>query len=293
MNKKMILLALIGGFAFMGTAGAAVPPTPPDMGPAFTCNIYEATGWHTFEASWLVGHLVYTPLGNAVGQISGMVVDKANDRVALAILSDVPGVGAKRVAVPYGSLVRTGEDTFQISFGDRQLGVAGPVAEVPSDPFLYEMTKAPGNSDLYGIPSTIESAWVSEIYNYYGQVPYWNGENEKPLEATDMYVSTRMMGAEVRSPQGESVARINDFLIDSSTGRIAFLVLSDVQGRTDKMVAVPFNTLSGMTENAFVLTTTREQIASAPSFDEAADLDNQQWAASVYSFFGLQPCWEG
>ena len=95
--------------------------------------------------------------------------------------------------------------------------------------------------------------------------------------ASDLYESTKLMGAEVQLPIGEVVGRINDLIIDSSNGRIVFLVLDNVACRDDNLVAIPFDTLSSDTlsshgGNTFVLNTTKEQVASAPSFNEFVDL---------------------
>jgi hypothetical protein len=99
------------------------------------------------------------------------------------------------------------------------------------------------------------------------------------------------MGARVQTLQGEEVARVNDLVIDSSGGHITFAVLFDVEGRGDHLVAVPYGALSRHGENVFALSATRDQLASAPSFDEDADMNNLAYAADVYRYFGQQPYW--
>ena len=80
-------------------------------------------------------------------------------------------------------------------------------------------------------------------------------------------------------------------MIDSSEGRIIFLVLSDVPGRSTSLVAVPFSTLSARDGGALVLNTTQEQLALASSFDESEDLNNPRRAGDIYRYFGQQPYW--
>jgi hypothetical protein len=109
--------------------------------------------------------------------------------------------------------------------------------------------------------------------------------------ALELYESTRLMGAEVQLPDEEAAGQINDFVIDSSDGRIAFLVLYNVPGREASLIAVPFSALSTRGENGFVLNTTREQLAIASGFDEFADLNSPRWAGDVYRYFGQQPYW--
>ncbi len=98
------------------------------------------------------------------------------------------------------------------------------------------------------------------------------------------------MGATVESKDGKAEARINDLVIDPKDGRVAFLVVDKVPGRADSQVAVPFNELS-MSGNAFTLNTSQKQLASAPSFNEAADMTSLRYAENVYRYFGQHPYW--
>lgn len=283
----MIFLALICSIVFVGSTAFAQYPAaaPPEMGPAVSCY-YEPPAWSTFEGSWLIGHSVYSAIGQTLGQISDLVIDQANDRVALVILSDVPNLGTKMVAIPYSALVRTGEDTFQLSFGNQELEV--PPAGM--DLYAYNLTKLSSDSDLYGIPSVIDSDWVAKIYDHYGQAPYWTKEREKPLAAMDLYRSSKLMGAEVRPSGGEGSARVDDLAIDSCDGRIALLALSNIAGKGDTSVAVPFNTLSRRGEDAFSLNIAGDKLATAPDFKES-EMTNREYVENIYKFFGMQPYW--
>ena len=299
-------LVIIGGTAF-GASGKTAPPVwreggsgellanPGQPNPVgSTCFIsLQPTGWNTFEASWLIGQTVRSPNGDSLGQISNLVIDQANDRIALVVLSDVPNLGAKHVAIPYDSLVRTDEYTFVLSFGDKTpyVGMGFGTGSELEGRYLTDLTSPPATSDLYGIPSVMDANWVSEIYRHYGQVRYWKEPGEKPLGPMELYKSSKLMGAEVQTPKGMNVAQIHDFVIDSSNGRIVLLVLSDVTGRSDTQVAVPFGALSRRDQNVFVLNATEAKLASAPSFNTYEDLNNLKFAKNVYKYFGQQPCW--
>ena len=267
MNKitKMIALVLMFSFVLMGSgAFADMVYEIPD---AFT---YQPMSWDTFEASELIGLNV---LGN--GQISDLVIDQTNDRIALVILSDVPGLGAEHLAVPYSSLLRTGAYTFEI----RDTYPSVDVYNAPLDPGLYG-----------GSPDT-DPGWISSIYTYDGQMPYWTEKGEQPLQASKTYEYTRFIGSEVHSRNGDVAGRIDDLVIDSSTGQFAFLVLSDVPGRGDALVAVPFGSLSRDNMNAIVLNIDKAKLASSPSFN-GSDMGNRKYAEEVYRFYGVRPYWE-
>ena len=99
-----------------------------------------------------------------------------------------------------------------------------------------------------------------------------------------------MIGTQVRSPQGRVEARVTDVIIDSSSGHIPLLVLSDVKGKGNNRVAVPFDTLNRTDRGIFGLNVTEYGIASAPVFHEW-DAHSRRYAERAYRSFGLQPPW--
>jgi sporulation protein YlmC with PRC-barrel domain len=276
---SIFCLVLLGNSAFSTDYSGEFPEAT--VGAA-----YQPMGWDTYETSWLIGHRVKTSEGGYLGQISSLVIDRANGRIAVVVLSDVPNLGGESLAIPFSSIERTGESTFQFNPGDMEVGV--PFSY--SDSYVYALTQYPSYSDFYGIPSVIDIAWLTEVYKHYGQAPYWTEEGERAPMASEFYESTELMGAEVQLPKGEIVGQINDFVIDSE-GRIVFIVLYHVSGRGDDLVALPFSTFSGSGENVFVINTSKEQLASTPTFNEFSDLRNPRWAGDVYRHFGISPYW--
>ena len=265
MDKITKIIAVVFMFSFVFMGSGAFAQMVYEIPPAFS---YQPMSWNTFEASWLIGLGV---LGN--GQISDVVIDQTNGRIALVILSDVPGLGAQQLAVPYSSLLRTGEYTFELR---------------DTNPFL---DVAPVDSHVYGSTPVTDPTWISDIYTYYGEAPYWTEKGEQPLQESKIYEYTGFIGAEVHSPEGEVTGRVSDLVIDSSSGQFAFLVLSDVPGRGDTLVAVPFGSLSRNDMNAFVLNIDREKLAASPSFN-GSDMGNRKYAEDVYRFYGVRPYWE-
>jgi len=263
---------------------------------------YHPMGWNTFEASWLIGQTVYSPLQGDLGQVEDLMIDRANGRIALVILSGVPGFAAGYVAAPFSALERTGEDTYQLDFGDRN-------AVIPwgnynyRDPYadnLYEWRSIVG---LSTIPPTIDPLWADSVYQYFGKTPYWT-EGKTPHPDIMSYrtsgpsilqslfvrsTAPELLGATVQSKDGKEAARIDDLVIDSKDGRVAFLVLDRVPGRFEE-VAVPFSELS-MRGNVFSLNTTGERLAAAPGFNETEDMNNLSYAENVYRYFGQRPYW--
>jgi len=293
MNKtKKILIALGSVFYLVLLGSSAFSQGLSEQYPPITMGAtFQPMGWSSYEASQLIGHHVTTPTGATLGQISSLVIDRTNGRVALVVLSDVPNIGGEVLAIPYSSVTKVGPNTWGFNPGSMEIGLAAGAGYVYQDPYVYALTYHPSSSELYGFPSEIDVAWLTEIYSHYGQVPYWTEEGAQEPKAMELCESDRLMGAEVKLPGGDAAGRINDFVIDSSDGRVAFLVLSDVPGRSTTLVAVPFGILTARSGNAFGLNTTQEHLAMVPSFDESGDLDNSRWAGDVYRYFGQQPYW--
>jgi sporulation protein YlmC with PRC-barrel domain len=246
----------------------------------------------------MIGHRVYSPFGEVIGQINNLMIDRANGRIALVILSGVQGFGAEYVAAPFSALERTGEDTFRLNFDVQYISTPY------DDPYAYQLYRHSSIVGLSKIPSSIDPLWADSVYRFYGQTPYWTEGRAVPPDIM-VYRTAEpsilnslimgktapvLMGATVQPKDGKAEVRIDDLVIDSTDGRIAFLVLDRVPGRGNLEVAVPFGELS-MKGNTFVLNTTGEKLGTAPSFDQYSDMNNLKWAENVYRFFGQQPYW--
>jgi len=106
------------------------------------------------------------------------------------------------------------------------------------------------------------------------------------------YEANTMLGSVVRSPQGEYIGRISDFVFDSD-GHVTFAILAHggVWRFGGKQIAIPYKAFSyDSKDRYFVLDVTRERLEAAPSFDRKA-LGDRKWAEDVYRYFGQQPYW--
>jgi sporulation protein YlmC with PRC-barrel domain len=106
------------------------------------------------------------------------------------------------------------------------------------------------------------------------------------------YEVGEIVGSDVKTPEGEELGRIHDFVIDSN-GRVAFMILAygGFMGMGEKRVAIPFGAFTyDRIGRHLVLDVSREKLESAPSF-ERSELLNPKWAEDTYKYFGLQPYW--
>jgi sporulation protein YlmC with PRC-barrel domain len=283
MNKtvRILILMLVSIFSlfFFGSSAFAREWQEEEAG-----AIYHPMHWTRFEASWLIGHRVNSPLGEELGQIEDLMIDRTDGHIVLLILSGVQGFGAEFVAAPFSALERTGEDTFQLNFGDQYTYIPSSPYE---DPYVYQLYWNRSIVGLSTIPATIDPLWADSIYQFYGQTPYWT-EGKTPHPDIMSYRTARpfileslfrgkstpaLIGSIAQSKNGKVTARIDDLIIDSKDGCVAFLVLDRIPRRGDMQIAVPFGELS-MSGHAFILNTTRNRLASAPSFHAYADMNN-------------------
>ena len=96
---------------------------------------------------------------------------------------------------------------------------------------------------------------------------------------------------------GESLGRIEDYMIDLNNGRIAYCVLSfgGFLGMGDKLFAIPWQAMTLDTENkCFILNIDKERLKNAPGFDKDnwPDTTNPAWGVEIYKFYGVRPYWE-
>jgi len=144
-----------------------------------------AAGEDRFQASWLIGHHVSDPTDNSnLGQISDLLIDRCSGRVAFVVLSDTPNLGAEHIAVPFESLFRTDEQTFQLTFGAAGVPIASNFESSSVDfPNRYSQYLADNRSTI-GVKAnqaTFDSSWADGVYKVYGLSPYWTeGKTSQP-----------------------------------------------------------------------------------------------------------------
>jgi sporulation protein YlmC with PRC-barrel domain len=111
-------------------------------------------------------------------------------------------------------------------------------------------------------------------------------------QSTTVQVS-KLVGTKVKSSQGEEIGVIKDVMIDSSTGCMAYTVLSTGEGGARaacgaKLVAVPWAVYSPTADvSALTVTVDRERIYSAPVFDYARidEYSRPDYITNVYSYY--------
>ncbi len=83
--------------------------------------------------------------------------------------------------------------------------------------------------------------------------------------------ASTLSGDAIKNPQGDSLGDLKDIMIDITSGKVAYAVLSfgGIMGMGDKLFAVPWEALvvDGKNE-CLVLNANKERLKDAPGFDK-------------------------
>ena len=227
-----------------------------------------------YKTSTIIGRAVESPHGNEVGQITEMIIEATTGNVAYAVLASdgFMGLGGKLFAIPWRALQQpTAAKTFRLDMTEEQLKTA------------------PGfDKDTW--PDLEDRHWGDTIHTYYGQPPYWgqhlppktSREAEEPVPQRLLRAS-HVLKSEVMNPQGQRLGDIEEVVIDTAAGKVAYVVLSAKQllGLSEKWFAIPWRTLQqSVGFGTFTLDVDKEILQKAPGFDRDnwPNRANTRWA---------------
>jgi sporulation protein YlmC with PRC-barrel domain len=106
-----------------------------------------------------------------------------------------------------------------------------------------------------------------------------------------------LAGDRVRNTAGEDLGKVEEIMIDLSSGRVAYVVLSfgGFLGIGDKLFAVPWDALRvDEGEHEFILDMDKQSLENAPGFDKDnwPDMADPTFGSSIHQHYGRTPYWE-
>ena len=121
----------------------------------------------------------------------------------------------------------------------------------------------------------------------YGMYSSNNGDGPGP----QLMGADTLIGNDVYSQNEEDLGDIKEIMLDTSTGKVSYAVLSygGFLGMGEKLFAVPWEALKLDTENKrFVLNVDSEKLESAPGFDKDhwPNMADEKLADGIHSFYG-------
>lgn len=91
------------------------------------------------------------------------------------------------------------------------------------------------------------------------------------MENHNVVKASEVTGVKVEGIQGENLGKINEIVIDKTSGKVNYLVLDfgGVLGFGNKFFAIPWHLFSyNNQEDCYLLKTDKERLKNAPGFDK-------------------------
>jgi sporulation protein YlmC with PRC-barrel domain len=126
-------------------------------------------------------------------------------------------------------------------------------------------------------------------------IPSDNPDNSGP--GPEVMDAATLIGDKVVNAAGESLGKIEAIMLDVTTGRIAYAVLSfgGFLGMGSKLFAIPWGALTlDAREHGFILDVSKEKLENAEGFDKDhwPSMADANWAAEIHSYYNVTPYWE-
>lgn len=108
--------------------------------------------------------------------------------------------------------------------------------------------------------------------------------------------ATDLMSKKIINASNENLGTLEDIVIDASSGRILYGVLSfgGFMGMGDKLFAIPWESLELPPDaKSLVLNVSRDRLKNAEGFDKSQwpNFANEQWATNTYKYYERTPYW--
>ena len=115
----------------------------------------------------------------------------------------------------------------------------------------------------------------------------------------ELFPASQLKSFDVSNDRGEDIGRVVDFMIDATSGRVAYAVVAfgGTLGINDKWFAMPMDALCWSPENRkFVADISRKTLEWAPGIDRknwpAQYMEgNTGWLTDLYTHYSCKPYW--
>ena len=106
-----------------------------------------------------------------------------------------------------------------------------------------------------------------------------------------------LIGDSVVNNAGDDLGKIEAIMLDVTTGRIAYAVLSfgGFLGMGNKLFAIPWSALTlDADEQCFILNVAKDVLDGAPGFDKDhwPAMADPTWASELHSYYKAAPYWD-
>lgn len=246
-----------------------------DAGPAR--SLKNLTG-RVERADKLIGKEVIGTDNQKLGKIDDFVLDLNSGRLLYAVIGTggFLGVEERRIAVPPGAFVQTETDHPQIA-ADKQKFLNAPRFRTDHD----------------RVESAGQPAFLSEVYSYFGQTPWWNREKGTAASFNNVHRASTLIGMSVDNLSDQRLGKIEDLGVDLAIGRAVYAILDPAYKLNlgGNYLALPPEVLTFNTDKKVLqCDLSNEKLSAAPRFatENWSSLSSPSFAAQVYAYYGKQ-----
>jgi sporulation protein YlmC with PRC-barrel domain len=253
--------------AFVATAGAQT-----ESGSGASMSGANSLG-KVARASKLVGKEVISADQKRIGKIENIVVDLESGHILYTVVNAAHG----KVAVAPG--------VFREPAGNDVMAKVDKVKLDAAPQYTSDIDKP----DQMG-----KAEYVSSVYQYFGQSPWWKGQSEANAgQFNSVQKVTELDGTKVVNGSDQTIGKVQDTGVQLPQGRVVYVILNPDSSLKlgDEYYALPPNTLTWNADQKHLVSSlTREQLAAAPHFakDNWAALSSPAFASKVYQYYGKQ-----
>lgn len=228
----------------------------------------EAKGAHLHKASVLKGLAVKNEKGEDLGRVVDMVLNITDGRIAYAAI----GFGDKFFAVPLGAMRI---ETIKDRPNEKHFVLNMDRGEFENNPGFNKNNWPPTADPRFQKGANVEVGKV-RVSADYGGVEVTVGARGKEADKAHVRRITALTGMAVKSPTGESLATIRDFMIDVKEQHVVFVAVGHggVLGVNEKLFAVPWDAMevrsltAKAADEAFILNVDKTVFDTNPGFDK-------------------------
>ena len=118
----------------------------------------------------------------------------------------------------------------------------------------------------------------------------------KSTAVSPVVSAPKIIGEAVINRDKENLGKVQDLVIDTELGSVAYAVLSfgGFLGMGNKLFAIPWQAFEfSATEYKLILNVNKEKLKNAPGFDpeKMPNFADRSWGESVHSYYGYRTAW--
>lgn len=122
------------------------------------------------------------------------------------------------------------------------------------------------------------------------------GKSLDTRETNRLISADKVEGTNVYNPRGDKLGSIENVMIDKTSGKVAYAVMSfgGFLGMGDSHHPLPWKVLQYDTEQGgYIVDLDKKALEDAPSYrtDEQVDWEDEAWARRVHDYYQVPPFW--